>query len=90
MKTVGAKPVCLGVNSIGMRRKGFSPETIKIIEGAMRILLRSGLNTADAVETMRTDYPGVAEVEQIIDFVSSSQKGLIKALPGRRGGRGGR
>ena len=90
MKTVGAKPVCLGVNSIGMRRRGFSAETIKSVSGAMRILLRSGLNNTDAVEAMRSDFPGVAEVQQIIDFVSSSEKGLIKALPGRRGGRGGR
>jgi UDP-N-acetylglucosamine acyltransferase len=87
MKTVGARPVCLGVNRIGLERKGFSAEALKSIEGAMRHLLRSGLNTAAAIEAMQRDFPAVEEVAQIVKFASSSERGMIKTLPGKRKGR---
>ena len=90
MKTVGGRPVCLGVNRIGLERKGFSPQAIKSVEGAMRLLLRSGLSTADAIAAMQHEFPGAMEVEQIVEFVSSSERGIIKALPGGRAGRRGR
>ncbi|MDH3255894.1 MAG: acyl-ACP--UDP-N-acetylglucosamine O-acyltransferase [Acidobacteriota bacterium] len=89
MKTVGAKPVCLGVNRIGMERKGFSPESIRTVEAAMRILLRSGLNSPEALDKLRADFPETVEVQQIVEFVSSSEQGVIKALPGKRRSRGG-
>jgi UDP-N-acetylglucosamine acyltransferase len=87
MKTVGARPVCLGVNRIGLERKGFPAEVIKNIEDAMRVLLRSGLNTTQAIETLQRDFSGSDEVQQIVQFASSSERGLIKALPGKRGQR---
>ena len=44
-RTVGQKPLCYGVNRIGLERKGMTPEAIREIERAFRVLLRSGKNT---------------------------------------------
>ncbi len=89
MKTVGIKPACLGLNTIGLQRHGLSDETIAQLESAARILMRSGLNTSQALERMGNELGGTPEVEDLIEFVRSSERGVIKQLPGRRGGRGG-
>ena len=89
VKTVGIKPACYGVNTIGLERKGFDEKAIKLLSSAMRILLRSRLNTAQAVERLQEEYGDEAEIEYLIDFLNTSQRGVITALPGRQGDRGG-
>ena len=84
--TVGVKPSWYRVNKIGLQRRGFTDEQITEIEGAFRILLRSGLNTSQALEELRKLEEPSDEVEYLIDFVSSSERGFIKAA--RRGSRG--
>jgi UDP-N-acetylglucosamine acyltransferase len=89
VKTVGVKPACYGLNRIGLERKGVPAETIAALDRALRLFLRSGLNTTQAVERMRAEHGGVPEVEQLIAFIESARRGVIKGLPGRRGARGG-
>ena len=62
---------CYGVNSIGLERHGFSSERIRSIEKAYRLLLRSKLNTTQAVEKMRETLNGSADVEELIRFLES-------------------
>lgn len=88
MKTVGVKPACFGVNRVGLLRKGFSEERVKRIEGAARILLRSGLNTSQALEQIASEFGGDQEVRFLVRFIEDSQRGVIKALPGQRKARG--
>jgi UDP-N-acetylglucosamine acyltransferase len=80
---VGQKPLCYGVNRIGLERKGFDAEAIRAIERAYRVLLRSGKNTTQALEELRSLPQRSPEVAYLIDFVASSKRGVIKA---RRGG----
>lgn len=89
VKTVGQKPLCYGVNTIGLRRQGFSEETIRVLEKAMRILLRSGLNTSQAAKRLEGDMGDHGEVRYLLDFLARSDRGVITAHPSRRGGRGG-
>lgn len=89
VKTVGIKPACYGVNTIGLERKDFEQDAIKHISAAIRLLLRSNLNTSQAIERMQAELPESAEVSYLIDFLQSSQRGVITALPGQRAGRGG-
>lgn len=89
VKTVGGKPATYGLNSIGLQRKGFDAEAIARLKQALRILLESKLNTSQALERLRAELGGHPEVEHLVAFVESAQRGVIKALPGRRGGRGG-
>jgi UDP-N-acetylglucosamine acyltransferase len=89
VKTVGQKPVALGVNSVGLRRKGFDRDAIRRLQSAVRLLQQSGLNTGQAIERLRSDLGGHPEIDHLIAFIESSRRGVIKALPGRRGERGG-
>jgi UDP-N-acetylglucosamine acyltransferase len=69
---------CYGINSIGLERHGFPRERISAIERAYRLLLRSKLNTSQAIEQMRAELNGSADVAELIAFIESSQRGLTK------------
>ncbi|HEX9944982.1 MAG TPA: acyl-ACP--UDP-N-acetylglucosamine O-acyltransferase [Thermoanaerobaculia bacterium] len=88
VKTVGQKPACYGLNTIGLKRKGIGTETIRRLEAAYRILVRSRLPTPKALERLRAELAGDPDVDYLIAFVESSQRGLHKSPP-RGGGRGG-
>jgi UDP-N-acetylglucosamine acyltransferase len=89
VKTVGMRPAVLGVNRIGLQRKGFAPERIAALSAAFRIFLRSGLNTGAALERLGAEFAGNADVEYLIEYVRGARRGVIRALPGRRGGEEG-
>lgn len=88
VKTVGMKPACYGINRIGLERKGFSAELLESLERAYRILVRSKLNTSQALERLRAELGEVDEVRYLIGFVEGAERGVIKDLPSRRAARG--
>jgi UDP-N-acetylglucosamine acyltransferase len=65
-------------NKVGLERRGFREETMRAIKEAYRIIYRSHLNLQQAVEQIRSDLPELPEIEQIIAFVTSSPRGIIK------------
>ena len=70
---------CYGVNSVGIERNGFSPDRIESIEKAYRLLLRSKLNTTQALEQMRGTLSGSEDVQNLIRFIeSTAERGLTK------------
>lgn len=69
---------CYGVNTIGLERRGFDAGRIRAIEQAYRLLLRSKLNTTQAIEQMRATLNGSADVEELIQFIESAERGLTK------------
>jgi UDP-N-acetylglucosamine acyltransferase len=70
---------CYGVNSIGLERHGFSRERIEIIERAFRLLLRSNLNTSQALEKMKETLNTSPDVLELIRFIeTTSERGLTK------------
>ena len=88
VKTVGQKPACYGLNSIGLKRKGFDAERVRRLELAYRLLVRSKLNTPQALARLKAELAGDPDVDYLIAFVESSQRGLHKSTS-RGGGRGG-
>jgi UDP-N-acetylglucosamine acyltransferase len=88
VKTVGQKAACYGLNSIGLRRKGVGEETIRRLEAAYRILVRSRLPTSKALEQIRAELAGDPQVDYLVAFVAGSQRGVHKSPP-RGGARGG-
>lgn len=78
-KTVAPRETrCYGVNTLGLERAGFSKERIAAIEKAFRLLLRSKLNTAQAVERMKADLAGCQDVEELVRFIESAERGITK------------
>ncbi len=67
-----------GVNSIGLRRRNFSNEQIREIQGIYRYLYLSGLNVSDAVERIEAELPATKERDEIIMFVRNSKRGIIR------------
>lgn len=70
---------CYGINKVGLERRGFSPERIRTIEQAYRYLLRSKLNTSQALEKMRETLSDSEDVMTLIRFIeSTAERGLTK------------
>ncbi len=69
---------CFGVNAIGLERKGFSAERVKSLQQAYKLLLRSKLNTSQAIAEMRKSLGDSPDVEQLIRFVESAERGIVK------------
>jgi UDP-N-acetylglucosamine acyltransferase len=71
-----------GINTEGLKRRGFEPETISLLRRAYKTLYREGMTTAEAVSAitaMVADYPASAEAISLFkDFVSNSQRGIIR------------
>ncbi len=65
-------------NKVGMERRGFPEQTMRAVREAYRIIYRLSLNLPQAIEAIRADLPELAEIEQIIAFISSSPRGIIR------------
>jgi UDP-N-acetylglucosamine acyltransferase len=69
---------CFGANTIGLERKGFSPELIQKLQRAFKLLVRSKKNTTQALEEMRKTMGDSANVQEMIAFVEKSERGIVK------------
>jgi UDP-N-acetylglucosamine acyltransferase len=69
---------CYGVNTVGLERRGFDRERLDAIERAFRLLLRSKLNTSQAVEQMRAQLNGSPDIRELVEFIETAQRGLHK------------
>jgi UDP-N-acetylglucosamine acyltransferase len=67
-----------GVNLVGLERAGFSPESVKAIKEAFRLIYRSKLNTRQAIEAVRNQIEPREEVTQLIEFIEKSERGIIR------------
>jgi UDP-N-acetylglucosamine acyltransferase len=67
-----------GANSIGLERRGFSPERVKTLQRAFRLLLRSKLNTTQALETLRKDFSDSDDVRELVKFIEAAERGIVK------------
>ena len=66
------------LNKIGLQRRGFSAERIEQLHRAFRVLLSSKLNTSQALERLRTEGGLGEDVEMLVRFIETSQRGVIK------------
>jgi UDP-N-acetylglucosamine acyltransferase len=79
----GSEPLCFrGLNSVGLRRRGFSKETRQALQQAYRILYRSGLNVSQALERIEAECEQTPEVKHAVTLIRESKRGII---PGPRG-----
>jgi UDP-N-acetylglucosamine acyltransferase len=67
-----------GVNTIGLERKGFSPERLQPLKRGYRLLLRSKLNTSQALAEMKKTLGGSADVQELIRFIEGAERGIVK------------
>jgi len=79
VKTVGSRPTkTYGINSIGLQRKGFSPDTIEALQRAYRILTRSKMKLEDALAKIETDLGLYPEARYFVEFIRGAKRGIIR------------
>ena len=85
-RTVGSRPARIfGVNTIGLIRRGFAPDVIAKLKRSFRYLLQSRLNTTSAMQQIDQDRSlSCPEVQYLLDFIRTSQRGVILRRAGRR------
>jgi UDP-N-acetylglucosamine acyltransferase len=84
-KSVGNRARIYGLNTIGLIRRGFSQEVVGKLKRAFRYLLQSKLNTSRALKQIEQDTSlACAEVQYLVDFIRSSQRGPLLRRPTRR------
>jgi len=70
----------VGVNSVGLRRRGFSNETILQIEDIYRTLYVKGLNVSNALAVIEQEAPASKEKDQILNFIRNSKDGIMRGI----------
>lgn len=78
MLATGDRAQLHGINQIGLKRLGFSPETLKLLKKTYRIIFRIGLTLNEAIERVAVEVEPCPEVEVLIDFIKSSQRGITR------------
>lgn len=68
----------VGINSIGLRRRGFTSEKIAEIQSIYRILFQKKLNVTQAVQLIETEMEATPERDEIIQFLTDSSRGVMR------------
>ncbi len=77
---VGREPLVYeGVNSVGLRRRGFTNEQIRMIEDMYRYVFLKGYNLKHAIEEIEKNFPDTPEKQEVLNFLRTTQRGLVKS-----------
>ena len=76
VKAVGNPIELYGLNAIGLQRAGFPADTVGALKRLYRLFFNSDLNLTQAIDRARADLPPLPEVENFLEFLSSSQRGI--------------
>ncbi|WKD86737.1 Acyl-[acyl-carrier-protein]--UDP-N-acetylglucosamine O-acyltransferase [Polaribacter huanghezhanensis] len=68
----------VGINSVGLRRRGFPSSKIKEIQDIYRILYQKNYNTTQAIEIIEAEMEATPERDEIMLFIRNSQRGIMK------------
>ena len=80
----GKDPVSyFGINSVGLRRRGFDNDKINEIQSIYRRIYLSGLNNTQALDRIELDMPPTPERDMILNFVRSSSRGIMRGYTGQ-------
>ena len=72
----GARP--MGLNTIGLTRRGFTEDTVAALKRAYKIVWRSGLRASDALQQLEETLSHVEEVRLFADFIRASERGIVR------------
>ena len=71
-----------GINSVGLRRRGYTNEQINEIQEIYRMIYLRGLNNGDALDKIEMELPSSKERDEIVNFIRSSDRGIMKGSIG--------
>jgi len=68
----------IGINKVGLKRRGFTKEKIDIIEMLYKILFKTGLQLKEAISKIEYELPKIEEVKYFVDFIKNSKRGILR------------
>ncbi len=76
---VGREPIVyMGLNVVGLRRRGFSGEQINSIQEIYRYIYQTGYNVSQATEKIENELPETDERNHILEFIRTSSRGIVR------------
>lgn len=72
----------VGINSVGLRRRGFTPEKIREIQNIYRIIFQKDFNITQALSIVEAEMEATPERDEILDFIRNSSRGVMKGYTG--------
>ncbi len=78
VKVAGKDPRPYGLNTVGMKRRGFNADQMLMLRRAYKIIYRKGLTVALALEELRTMLIECPEIQMFIDFIQGSERGIVR------------
>lgn len=78
LKAAGNPLRVVGLNTVGLERKGFPEDVRRALKDSFRTLYRSKLNVTQAVDRIREEHSGVTEVEHLLQFIRASNRGIVR------------
>ena len=67
-----------GINSVGLNRRGFTPEQIHTIQEAYRLIYQGGMIVSQALDTIEATMPQTPERDAILHFIRNSERGIVR------------
>jgi UDP-N-acetylglucosamine acyltransferase len=77
-RVAGDRARFIGLNSVGLDRRGFAPEVVKILRHAFHVLFQSKLRFEAAAARVEQECGGFPEVKRLLDFLRRSERGFIR------------
>jgi UDP-N-acetylglucosamine acyltransferase len=74
----GARAKLYGLNAVGLKRRGFTDETVKVLKKAYKILFREKRTLADALKAIKTDLPQLPEIKHLVEFIEKNKRGICR------------
>jgi UDP-N-acetylglucosamine acyltransferase len=78
MLVAGWPPSNRGLNLVGLKRRGFSDETLRALKRVHHLIFRSGLTVVKALSQVRAEFPDLPEAQRVAEFVESSKVGIVR------------
>lgn len=69
---------CCGINTVGLKRRGLSSETVEMIRRAYKVIFRKGLTVSQALMELETMVPECPEIQKMMDMLVQSKRGILR------------
>lgn len=74
----GPRAKLYGLNLVGLKRRGFSEETINILKKAYKFLFRDKLSLRDAINKIKSELPVIPEIQHLLQFIEANKRGICR------------
>jgi UDP-N-acetylglucosamine acyltransferase len=75
----GEEPLrVISINQVGLERNGFGKETIELLKRAHKVIFRNNLTLKESIKALTEEFPQTDEIKHLIDFLSTSTRGIVR------------